>query len=323
MSASSAPRRVLLATDGSPPAKRAGRFLARLPFPEKPALQLVRAIDLPVGPLTMSFDSEWPPLFRGIRDSMTTALKEEAATLSDGFSEVGAVVQHGHAAEETLAAAGRFGADLIACGAVGHSGIERALLGSVSDRIATHAACPVLVVRGTGKPAAGPDELAATGGDAGPPARPPRVLLTVDGSAAALAAVRFVSGFAWPAGTQMALVAVHLSDPPGFAAGDFSGAVPEYFPANASEVGRERAEAGLATAASIFTDRDFEVTTEVVEARHIGEAICKKAESADVDLAVVADRGHGLFTRFLMGSTSRFVLRHCKKSILVHRGAAG
>ena len=38
-------------------------------------------------------------------------------------------------------------ADLIVMGTVGMSGIERALLGSVSDKVARQAPCPVLLVR--------------------------------------------------------------------------------------------------------------------------------------------------------------------------------
>lgn len=46
-----------------------------------------------------------------------------------------------------VAAAAREGADCLVVGSHGMSGLERALLGSVSDHCVRHAPCPVLVVR--------------------------------------------------------------------------------------------------------------------------------------------------------------------------------
>ncbi|WP_318208141.1 MULTISPECIES: universal stress protein [unclassified Streptomyces] len=42
------------------------------------------------------------------------------------------------------------GASLLVVGDRGHSGFKAAVLGSVSTRVAQHAPCPVVVVRGTG-----------------------------------------------------------------------------------------------------------------------------------------------------------------------------
>lgn len=56
-------------------------------------------------------------------------------------------VEHGHAANELIEASQR--ADLVVIGSRGHGGVAGTLLGSVSQRVATHAACPVVVVRRT------------------------------------------------------------------------------------------------------------------------------------------------------------------------------
>jgi nucleotide-binding universal stress UspA family protein len=56
----------------------------------------------------------------------------------------------GHAAEEgILQAAGTSGADLIVMGSHGRRGIEKLLLGSVTQRVLQNARVPVMVVRGT------------------------------------------------------------------------------------------------------------------------------------------------------------------------------
>jgi nucleotide-binding universal stress UspA family protein len=46
-----------------------------------------------------------------------------------------------------LETAGKEQADLIVMGTVGMSAVERVLLGSVSEKVSRHAACPVLLVR--------------------------------------------------------------------------------------------------------------------------------------------------------------------------------
>jgi nucleotide-binding universal stress UspA family protein len=53
----------------------------------------------------------------------------------------------GHAAEEILAVAHDVGADLVFIGSHGKTGVERLLLGSVSERVVREAKCPVMVVR--------------------------------------------------------------------------------------------------------------------------------------------------------------------------------
>jgi nucleotide-binding universal stress UspA family protein len=53
----------------------------------------------------------------------------------------------GKAADEILQLASEVGADLIFIGSHGMTGVERVLLGSVSERVVREAKCPVLVAR--------------------------------------------------------------------------------------------------------------------------------------------------------------------------------
>ncbi len=57
-------------------------------------------------------------------------------------------IVRGYPAEEINKVARDEKFDLIAVGNLGKSGIERVLMGSVSEAIVRHAPCPVLVVRG-------------------------------------------------------------------------------------------------------------------------------------------------------------------------------
>jgi nucleotide-binding universal stress UspA family protein len=73
-------------------------------------------------------------------------LGRDAAKLREATgAEPGLIAIPGHPAEGIVEAAGRLGATLIVLGARGLSGVSA--LGSVSERVAHHAACSVLVVR--------------------------------------------------------------------------------------------------------------------------------------------------------------------------------
>ena len=56
-------------------------------------------------------------------------------------------MRFGHPVETIVEAAGKMKADVIVIGTHGHTGVKRALLGSVAERVARHAAQPVLIVR--------------------------------------------------------------------------------------------------------------------------------------------------------------------------------
>lgn len=56
----------------------------------------------------------------------------------------------GHPADEILEVATDVGADLLFIGSHGKTGVERFLLGSVSERVVREARCPVMVVRPKG-----------------------------------------------------------------------------------------------------------------------------------------------------------------------------
>jgi len=80
--------------------------------------------------------------------------------------------------------------DLIIVGSHDRSRLGHLLLGSVSQTVLTHAACSVRIVR--------PFAPAS--------AASPRVLVAIDGSPGAAAAVDQVAGRSWPSGTQVRVV---------------------------------------------------------------------------------------------------------------------
>ena len=90
-----------------------------------------------------------PEEFRQYASKVQQDAEERTAAVFDAaevpflpFREIG------NPAEIILSVAERKGADLIVLGSRGLGGFERLTLGSVSDKVAHHAACPVLVGRG-------------------------------------------------------------------------------------------------------------------------------------------------------------------------------
>jgi|AGTN01.3.fsa_nt_gi Universal stress protein UspA and related nucleotide-binding proteins len=58
------------------------------------------------------------------------------------------IIAKGKPADVIVDLAGQNGVDLIVMGSLGMSAIERALIGSVSDKVSRHAKCPVMIVHG-------------------------------------------------------------------------------------------------------------------------------------------------------------------------------
>ena len=84
------------------------------------------------------------------RDARVTA-HERLAKLADAtkkaWPRTGRELRTGHPVDTITALAKRTNADLIVMGTHGRTGIKRALIGSVAERVLQHAPCPVLVVR--------------------------------------------------------------------------------------------------------------------------------------------------------------------------------
>jgi len=102
----------------------------------------------------------------------------------------------GAAAQAIVKRAERWPAHLIVLGSHGRSALGRLVLGSVSTHVASHCSRSVRVTRHV---------IART-------AAPVRVVIGLDGSRGAAAAVRGVLSRRWPPGTEVRVVAVHGSN---------------------------------------------------------------------------------------------------------------
>ena len=146
-----------------------------------------------------------------------------------------------------------------------------------------------------------------------------KVLLGTDGSETAAAAVRFVAGFPFPAGTTVTIVSViwdvlHEQEIAALTREQW-GVFQE------TERGaRGEVEDLLQTEAAMVRGAGWEVTTEI-RTGHAAAEIVAAAEEQEADLVVVGSHGLTGFKRFLLGSVSSQVLQSAKQSVLIVRKA--
>jgi len=147
--------KVLLATDGSPNSLAAAHSIAVRPWPAGTEVRILSAVELS---LTLLQSTMEPPYLNS--ETMEVQRVEAMKRAQDAI----------RSAEEILTAAGlqtsesisvliespkqsilneakEWGADLVVLGSHGHRGLDRFLLGSVSEAVALHAPCSVEVIR--------------------------------------------------------------------------------------------------------------------------------------------------------------------------------
>jgi nucleotide-binding universal stress UspA family protein len=144
-----APRRVLLAYDGSPAARAALALVRRLPLPRDATIVALNVIPPRTWrELGSGDDDEILALrVRVEREDLMRAeglIAEAASSERDG--RITTSVDTGPVAETILERSGRLPADLVVVGSRGMTGPRRPFWGSTAERISVSARCAVLVV---------------------------------------------------------------------------------------------------------------------------------------------------------------------------------
>ena len=138
---------VVVGIDGSAGSQEALRFAATEARLRKAKLKLVSAWTLtyvaaPIGMMAPIDDALLPELQENARAVLDQAVRE---VLGDTAGlEIEKVIAEGSPAQVLVDAAQ--GADLLVVGTRGHGGFAGLLLGSVSQQIAHHAPCPIVIV---------------------------------------------------------------------------------------------------------------------------------------------------------------------------------
>lgn len=285
--------KVLLATDGSEHATEAASLLAHLPHAEKLEVTVLFVSNVP----NLRGSMNDPELIRRIESADRAKAQSMFSDLCQMFDGANAslemLIQEGHIGSTIVHEADARKVDLIVVGAVGHSVFER-MLGSISDFVATHAHCSVLVVRPTGLRKRN---------------RAIDVCVAYDESVASKEAIRQLSSFGWGQKSKIEVVSV-VTIP--FVYSD----IPLEF--DFAQMKSEK-EALVNEASQQLRTLSPNVETHVIESNHIGDGIVQFAKKAGSDLIVLGNTGKGLVERFLLGSVSKYVLRHAASSVWIAR----
>jgi len=155
LSPKDSPRRILLATDGFELSMLATRSVAERPWPAGTEVRILSAVELAL----TTFEGALEPPFVNDR-AMATIREAGMQHAQDAIAGAEAIVAGaGLKTSESISVlvdspkqiildeAKQWGADLIVVGSHGRRGISRFMLGSVSEAVATHAACSVDVIR--------------------------------------------------------------------------------------------------------------------------------------------------------------------------------
>jgi len=145
--------RILVAVDGSEHAAKAVDAAAKIAASTGAKLSLLAVIpsasevadELEAYARTEHLLHDLPQLLASVQPAFLEPAAERART--QGAATVSVETASGDPAAEILASAREHGADLIVVGSRGRGRLSGLLLGSVSQKIASHAPCSVLIVR--------------------------------------------------------------------------------------------------------------------------------------------------------------------------------
>lgn len=195
--------------------------------------------------------------------------------------------------------AARWRPHLLVMGTRGHHGLKDLLLGSVSQKVLHHAEVPVRI----GRP--------------GPSSRPLRLLVAMDGSRHAEAALQEVAERTWPAGTEVKLLSVmdiRLA---------VRGMREEPRSAGRAAAGKAKSpwswmEKVLEKAARRLEKRGLKVETALVEGEPRA-ALLREAKAWKTHAIFMGSRGLSGFRSLLMGGVSSAVAAHAPCTVEIVR----
>jgi nucleotide-binding universal stress UspA family protein len=145
---SSAFYRIVVPTDFSPCAKAALDLARRLAAAHGAELVIAHAVsDAPLWSEGLMSAGDVERVLESMRERAAAELERLAAEARAGGVQARGVVRQGPAWREIVDLATDERADLVVVGTHGRGGVQRALMGSVADRVLRLAPCPVLTVR--------------------------------------------------------------------------------------------------------------------------------------------------------------------------------
>lgn len=284
---------ILVPTDGSDHAVRAAEHGSALSEKFDATVHVLHVVDTQSG--AGPFD------VGGIRDEVIGRLEEEgegaieaSEAVFDGSDPLRTGIVRGQPSETILEYATDHEVDILVMGTQGRTGLERYLMGSVTERVIRAAELPVLTVRAT--------DQRHFDGDYD------EILVPTDGSRSAGAAVEH--GIAIADHFDARLHAVNVVDIGEFAAtGNFTP------PAELLERYRSQGASATDRIATRARDAGVEAVTAVCEGFPAEELIGYRKDN-DIDLIAMGTAGRTGLRRYLIGSTTERIIRRAEVPVV-------
>lgn len=301
--------KILIGYDGSADADGALDDLAQAGLPDTLEARVVTAVKPwmfgPEGKIPANFTREYDAYSRAaVKEARAQA---ERAALSLGDQHPGWTVRPqallGDPARALLDNADRWKPGLIVVGSHGHSALGRLLVGSVSLQVLHHAKVSVRITRPRVRRKQGP----------------PRILVAVDGSAGAEAALASAASRAWPNGTRVLVLGASEYRPnPGVLLGEGGAELAANFSAHQ----KEGLEKTVSAAAKRLARKGLRAEG-AVKAGDPRAVLVDEAKAWDADCIFLGSRGLGAWDRILLGSVTTSVASHAPCTVEVIRSPAG
>ena len=291
---------ILVPTDGSEHAVRAGEHGAMLADAFGATLHLLTAVDIDAaaGPFSAGgVDESYVQERTADRRETLRGVADEL----DHPGEVETAVVTGNPAESILEYVDDSDVDLVVMGTHGRSGLRRYLTGSVTELVVRRSPVPVLTMRATDASAAG------SGYD--------DVLVPTDGSERAAAAVTHALAVADTFGSTVHAVSV-------VNVGDIATGAEVDMPPELLDELKTAATAATEAVASEAEAAGGEAVTEVLTGRPKHELL-EYIGDHDVDLVCMGTHGRTGLDRVLLGSTAEGLVRHADVPVLTVSESGG
>src|ERR1051326_147834 len=293
--------KILIAYDGSAHADTAVADLQWTGLPRTAEATVLSVVEWPLqapsswGMVDTTFPQEWTMRTKAAEASAEAAC-QRIQTLFPKWN-VQLETPTGEPAAMILERAAGWPADLVVTGTHGRSPLSRALLGSVSMKLATPAHCSLRVARMKNHEG------------------PIRLILGDDGSPEAQIALQEVCRRTWPAGTEARVLSVHevlvTTNAERIAISDRL-----YDEINKDE--HSRLTLVSTQAAERLRGAGLTVLP-IVEEGDPRDALVRQAENWKADTVFVGARGLGRVERFLLGSVSSAAVAHAPCSVEIIR----
>ena len=141
-------RRMIVPLDGSPLAERVLAHATELARPLGLEIALMRVFGVPTPTFAVDYGPYVEELWNQVEDEAQKYLADKKQQLlAQGFTNVATIVTAGFAAEKIIEAARERKDALVAMCTHGRSGVNRFVMGSVTDRVVRHGGDPVLIIR--------------------------------------------------------------------------------------------------------------------------------------------------------------------------------